>query len=54
MKYRKTLGFAIGCLLGSTVSQFSLAAPDTGSSITAADLTNPAASFPSDLVSGAN
>jgi len=54
MKYRKTFGFFIGLLLGSTVFQSSLAAPDNGSDITEADLKNPVTSFPSDLVSGAN
>lgn len=56
MKYRTTLGLVIGCLLGSIVSEASLAAsaPDSGSSITSADLTTPVTNFPSDLVSGAN
>jgi hypothetical protein len=56
MKPTKTLGFVIGCLLGSIVSQSSLAAaaPDNGGSITAADLTTPVTRFPSDLVGGAN
>lgn len=53
MKYSNTLVFAFGCLLGS-VPQLTLAAPDMGGSITKADLTTPVASFPSDLVSGAN
>lgn len=56
MKYTTILGVAIGCLLGSIVSETSLAAsaPDSGSSITTADLTTPVTNFPSDLVSGAN
>lgn len=54
MKYKILHSLTVGIILGTTLSQFALAATDQGGPITKAELTTPIKSFPTDLVTGAN